>query len=181
LLEVIVGTFPQFHSSQHNPDIYRALVCYYHGVQYIHTTLCGQPRRERHFYFLNHPVGWQVLGFMLPSLISSIFLLYSAIPRHLIFSAVMLGVILRGYFALLYLIIEVHPARSYVSGITSIEDAYYFSITTYTTIGYGDFTPTEWCRALTSFQALLGLFTIGVFPALIISELRRSETREISS
>ena len=40
-------------------------------------------------------------------------------------------------------------------------DSFYFSTITFTTLGYGDFSPTGWLKALTSLEAFLGVFNIG--------------------
>ena len=40
----------------------------------------------------------------------------------------------------------------------------YFSVVTFTTLGYGDFQPlVGWSRFLVSFEALLGAFTMALF------------------
>jgi len=46
-------------------------------------------------------------------------------------------------------------------------DALYFSATTWTTLGYGDISPTGNVRLLTSIQALTGLSTLPVFASVI--------------
>ena len=46
-------------------------------------------------------------------------------------------------------------------------DSLYFSITTWTTLGYGDFAPVPSMRLITSVQALSGLFTIPVGFSLV--------------
>lgn len=57
----------------------------------------------------------------------------------------------------------------YISGvITNIDfwDALYFSITTWTTLGYGDFSPTPACRLITSIEAILGYYAMAIFIVL---------------
>ena len=46
-------------------------------------------------------------------------------------------------------------------------DAIYFSITTFTTLGYGDFQPTSSMRLLTSVEALAGMASMAVGASLI--------------
>ena len=46
-------------------------------------------------------------------------------------------------------------------------DALYFSVTTWTTLGYGDFSPTPDLRLITSIQALLGYVAMGMLIALL--------------
>ncbi len=43
----------------------------------------------------------------------------------------------------------------------------YFSVVTYTTLGYGDITPVGPCRYFAAFEALLGLFALGLFVATV--------------
>ena len=49
----------------------------------------------------------------------------------------------------------------------SLSVAFYFSITTLTTLGYGDFAPPPRIRHLTSLQAILGYVSLGVWIGLI--------------
>jgi hypothetical protein len=46
-------------------------------------------------------------------------------------------------------------------------DALYFSVTTWTTLGYGDFSPPQDLRLITSIQALLGYIAMGMLVALL--------------
>jgi hypothetical protein len=46
-------------------------------------------------------------------------------------------------------------------------DAIYFSVTTWTTLGYGDFVPPERLRHITSIQAILGYIGLGLWITLI--------------
>ncbi|NBB80600.1 MAG: hypothetical protein GVY36_14340 [Verrucomicrobia bacterium] len=46
-------------------------------------------------------------------------------------------------------------------------DAFYFSVTTWTTLGYGDFLPGERMRHITSIQAIYGQVSMGVWIAAI--------------
>lgn len=45
----------------------------------------------------------------------------------------------------------------------NFRDALYFSVTTWTTLGYGDFTPPPHLRLVTSVEALLGSLSTGIF------------------
>ena len=51
-------------------------------------------------------------------------------------------------------------------------DALYFSVVTWTTLGYGDFQPTESLRLLAAFQALLGTFFIPMLIAAVLFSLQ---------
>ncbi|GAB5415752.1 MAG: hypothetical protein Cons2KO_33550 [Congregibacter sp.] len=48
-------------------------------------------------------------------------------------------------------------------------DYLYFSIVTFTTLGYGDFTPTEEFRILAASQALFGYVYLGSFAGLLVA------------
>lgn len=66
-----------------------------------------------------------------------------------------------------------------VSFLTSI----YFSVTTWTTLGYGDFSPVERLRHITSVQAILGYVSLGVLITLASGYINnmatnRKEVRE---
>ncbi|GLX80533.1 hypothetical protein tinsulaeT_38730 [Thalassotalea insulae] len=66
-----------------------------------------------------------------------------------------------------------------VSFLTSI----YFSVTTWTTLGYGDFSPVERIRHITSIQAILGYVSLGVLITLASGYINnmatnRKEVRE---
>jgi hypothetical protein len=50
---------------------------------------------------------------------------------------------------------------------TSFVSALYFSFTTWTTLGYGDFAASSELRLATSIEALTGLLTISVLTAVI--------------
>jgi hypothetical protein len=61
-------------------------------------------------------------------------------------------------FAVLYLAAGVFSCDNYQLGFEGPEDAIYFSLVTITTLGYGEYHPTEWPgKLLVSLQVLLGL------------------------
>jgi len=62
-----------------------------------------------------------------------------------------------------------------ISFLTSI----YFSITTWTTLGYGDFSPVERIRHITSVQAILGYVSLGVLITLASGYLNNLATNRI--
>lgn len=63
------------------------------------------------------------------------------------------------------------------SGVVTHEplDALYFSIVTWTTLGYGDFQPVEAVRLLAALQAMLGTLFIPLLLAAIVFTLQKSE------
>ncbi len=58
-------------------------------------------------------------------------------------------------------------APSFSGKFDSYWDAVYFSATTWTTLGYGDISPTGAMRLLTSLEALTGLASLAVFASVI--------------
>jgi len=57
--------------------------------------------------------------------------------------------------------------------ITSLEDCAYFSFTTYTSVGYGDITPSGWLRFLAGLEALTGLVLITWTASYLFIEMQR--------
>jgi len=49
----------------------------------------------------------------------------------------------------------------------------YFSIVTFTTLGYGDITPTGFSRLLASIEALFGSFTLALFVVVFVKKMTR--------
>jgi hypothetical protein len=61
--------------------------------------------------------------------------------------------------------------------LASRSDALYFSIVTWTTLGYGDLVPTGICRLVAASEALVGNIYLGIFIALgfyFISDARKN-------
>ncbi|MDG2013386.1 MAG: ion channel [Pirellulaceae bacterium] len=66
------------------------------------------------------------------------------------------------FFAVTFDILSPYPDYGTISGAEdpTLRDFYYFSATTYTTTGYGDFTPEGNLRILATVEALTGLIMI---------------------
>ena len=82
------------------------------------------------------------------------------------------------FFNLLLLTIATFTAIYEMEGIVcsgdvvkNVYDSAYFSIVTWTTLGYGDCLPTENIRHLAAMQALVGYFMMAIFMALLFSIL----------
>ena len=71
----------------------------------------------------------------------------------------------------------VHP-----SGVISYEtaDSLYFSVVTWTTLGYGDFQPSEVVRGWAATQALIGTFFTPMFLAAILFSLQAVGNKRIN-
>jgi hypothetical protein len=100
--------------------------------------------------------------------------LLALIPSFLNFS--------RSFFGWLFLLLAVHICATLSTyaihyarfglavpgGVTyAFRDALYFSITTWTTLGYGDFAPIPLARAAASLEALTGIATIPLMAAML--------------
>ena len=79
----------------------------------------------------------------------------------IVFFATLLGAI---WWALCYV---------YLGALPTSEEAMYFSMVTYTTLGYGDITLGEEWRILSAFQAANGVIIAGWSTALVIAVVQR--------
>lgn len=64
-------------------------------------------------------------------------------------------------------------AYLHAGAIEGLEQALYFSIVTYTTLGYGDITLDQEWRLLASFEAANGIIMFGWTTALIVAFVQR--------
>jgi len=89
---------------------------------------------------------------------------------HIILGIVLLWIYVSWIFAIAYS----HPSlgcvctetQSNFDSTNSINN-WYFSITTITTVGYGDFYPTGLCKVIANIEMLLGFFLISVMAGLV--------------
>jgi len=68
----------------------------------------------------------------------------------------------------------------HISSVASIKDYFelfssslYFSVVTFTTLGYGDFTPIGIARAIAAIEAFTGSFTIALFVVVFVKKMTR--------
>ena len=59
-----------------------------------------------------------------------------------------------------------------IGAVLTFTDALYFSIVTYTTLGYGDITLNESWRLLASFQAAIGIIIFGWSTAIVVASVQ---------
>ena len=98
---------------------------------------------------------------------------------------------LRFYFLVLFITINIFAIIYWRYGLvqngSNVDISYltsiYFSITTWTTLGYGDFAPVERVRHITSVQAMLGYVSLGLLITLAAGYINnmatsRKEVRE---
>lgn len=98
-----------------------------------------------------------------------------AIPLSLNWSDNLYGHLVKRFVGFVFFVIILYAIIYHGVGIMtssgvrsdSFRDAVYFSATTYTTVGYGDFVASPDARLITSCEAILGLFTMPIGAALI--------------
>jgi voltage-gated potassium channel Kch len=76
----------------------------------------------------------------------------------------MVGLLESGLWAGFYLMVDALP---------TLEDAIYFSLVTFTTLGYGDITLDERWRVLAAFEAANGIIMFGWTTAIIAATAHR--------
>lgn len=97
----------------------------------------------------------------LPSLIMGLICGYGEKPNRVVLSSV---VIILFYAVVYYLLNAIAPSGAVSYQVRFLETIYY-SIVTFTTVGYGDFVPKakDLIRLLAASEAFLGAFTMGLF------------------
>ena len=83
-----------------------------------------------------------------------------------IFTMVILVMSYADIYASSGLVIDM-TARPEPIPITTRHDAVYFSVVTWTTLGYGDLVPQGFCRTLAASEALIGNIFLGSFIVLL--------------
>lgn len=84
------------------------------------------------------------------------------------------------FFAAALVEVSVWAAAFVILGaIAGLEPALYFSMVTYTTLGYGDVLLGEQWRLLSSFEAANGIMMFGWTTALVIAVVQRTYAKEL--
>jgi len=60
-----------------------------------------------------------------------------------------------------------------VENIYNFLSCLYFSVVTFTTLGYGDLTPVGFARAMAAFEAFVGSFTMAPFVVVFVKKMTR--------
>ncbi|WP_341235047.1 potassium channel family protein [uncultured Sulfitobacter sp.] len=89
------------------------------------------------------------------------------------FLGVIVGVSVPLGFATAYLIFHQH--FECISGDPTSLDILYFSFVTFTTLGYGDFSPVGVCKGFAALEAIVGYLSLGIFAALLVTYLARNQ------
>ncbi|ABZ75383.1 Ion transport 2 domain protein [Shewanella halifaxensis HAW-EB4] len=64
-------------------------------------------------------------------------------------------------------------SNDFVSNLLLFLNCIYYSVVTFTTLGYGDFTPIGFSRAIAAFEAFTGSFTIALFVVVFVKKMTR--------
>ena len=99
------------------------------------------------------------------------------------------AVVLTAVFLLLLHFLEmIIGALFYISlpekaGLTGFPEAIYFSMVTFTSLGYGDITLHQGWRALSSLEAMVGITVFGLTTALLFAVIQRlwEKTKDVTS
>ena len=93
-------------------------------------------------------------------------------PRQLLFDTLVSGLFLIMAFSLLYWAggLSVSEGKTYSP---SALDALYFSAVTFSTLGYGDFAPSQDFRILAALEAIIGNLHLGMIAGSVLAAIRR--------
>ena len=64
-------------------------------------------------------------------------------------------------------------SNSISTNLTLFFNCLYYSVVTFTTLGYGDFTPIGYSRAIAAIEAFTGSFTIALFVVVFVKKMTR--------
>ena len=70
-------------------------------------------------------------------------------------------------------VMSVSAQQSVEQNISFLLSSLYYSVVTFTTLGYGDFTPVGISRAVAAFEAFTGSFTIALFVVVFVKKMTR--------
>ena len=104
------------------------------------------------------------------ALAASMLIVWMAMRTRMTFPRLLAYVGLQAYTILIYALIYRHAGVIDSAGQTLRDTAsgLYFSLITWTTLGYGDLRPPESLRLLAGSQAILGYISMGILVALIL-------------
>ncbi|MCL1144107.1 ion channel [Shewanella gaetbuli] len=68
---------------------------------------------------------------------------------------------------------QFHFSNSIIQNISLFFNCIYYSVVTFTTLGYGDFTPIGFSRAIAAIEAFTGSFTIALFVVVFVKKMNR--------
>jgi voltage-gated potassium channel len=105
-------------------------------------------------------------------------ILVSVRPRLRAIRALAVGVpLLLVVFASAYCTVDAQQAGAFSESL-SRTDGLYFTVTVFSTVGFGDITAqTELARILVTIQMIVGLLTVGIIAKVVLGAVRVAETR----
>ena len=71
------------------------------------------------------------------------------------------------------LTIAYHTQQSWQQNLHALLTSSYFSVVTFTTLGYGDITPVGLARPVAALQAFTGSFTMALFVVVFVKKMTR--------
>lgn len=104
---------------------------------------------------------------------------YGERPSHFVACALIYNLIFAGLFFVFGIldngvVEKFDPAQGWAYNLEAFGDALYFSVSTFTTVGYGDVVaPDGLTRALAGFEALSGAFIMALFVVMFVRKLSR--------
>ena len=98
---------------------------------------------------------------------------HSLIQTHLGRASLVAGTVLLLFLAAVIEVMIWAWTYLQVGALEGLEAATYFSMVTFTTLGYGDITLSEDWRLLASFQAAIGIIMFGWTTAIIVALIQR--------
>lgn len=70
-------------------------------------------------------------------------------------------------------LLQINTAASFSENIDEFFAVLYYSVVTFTTLGYGDIAPLGFARAIAAFEAFVGSFTIALFVVVFVKKMTR--------
>ncbi len=70
-------------------------------------------------------------------------------------------------------LVSLTTSHSFLHGIENYARCIYFSIVTFTTLGYGDISPIGFSRAIAATEAFIGSFTLALFVVVFVKKMTR--------
>lgn len=107
-----------------------------------------------------------------------LFFAYGENPARIILFSLLLVFIFAFGFAFLGIedgdeLIIFSTQNSLIENLIVFYDCAYFSVITFTTLGYGDLTPTVYSRTLSAVEAFGGSFTLALFVVVFVKKMTR--------
>lgn len=97
-------------------------------------------------------------------------------------NVVLFSIVLIAFCGLLYFLVGVQHTgqplglaleRGWLANLDDLGDCLYFSVVTFTTLGYGDITPHGLARPIAAFEAFAGSFTMALFVVVFVKKMTR--------